>query len=888
MLPQSINGLWSRIEVLFRRRRLSHDIEDELHFHLEQRTQENMAAGMPPEEARRAARLSLGNPVALQEETREVWTLPFLESLWQDVRYGLRQLRRNPGFTIVAIGTLALGIGANSAVFGLVDQAAFEPLPVRDPGSLVQMVLRLQGSEFSNISYPEFRPLVEDDRSFSGMFIYAQRTSDMEWGAHAERVHTLLVSGSYYSVLGVSPFLGRALAESDDRASAPPAAMLSYGFWKRTFGDTASALGQSIFIEGRPFTIVGITPPSFFGLNRLWTPDVIVPFSSVPAPDSVYCVGRLKPSVTDGQALAELSTSLESSLAGMSAEMEKWPTEERQHWLGMSVGLLPAGVGDWGLSLSLSSVLPVLMVSVGVLLLIACTNLASLLLARGSARSTELRIRVALGAGRWRVMRQLLTEALLLGAAGGLAGLAVAFGAYPLLASLLPLAPDAALRFPIDFRLLAFTAAASLLTVLLFAVLPALRATRGLCESSLGGAGASEARYTGSRPTKALLIAQLAASMVLLTAAGLLVHTIYNLDTLNPGFDSGHLLLVNIDPKEAKLGGPAASQMERDLLRRVRALPGVRSAALALTPLFGGGAWQEDIFVEGYTYGRRQTHTVAFNVVSPDFFATAGIPLVLGRDFGPQDLTGPGHVAIVNEAFARKYFPDEDPIGGRFGNQGRDSEAKYKIVGMVRNAKYWSLREKARPAFFQLLMPSDLGSRLVLHVRTAGDPAAIARLVRQTIGSVNQNLVVYDTRTMPQQINETLGQEHTLAAGAGIFALLALGLACLGVYGVAAYSVARRRREIGIRMALGAQPGEILGMILRGGLWLSLASLAIGGLAAWPLSHLLRGLLFGVSPVDPITLATVAALLTSVALIASWIPARRASRVDPVTALKYE
>ncbi len=607
-----------------------------------------------------------------------------MRSFWYDARYGLRLLSGSPGLTAVAILTLALGIGASTAVFGLVDQAALEPLPVKNPRGLVQMTLLWpSGSESSNLDYPEFRPLVEDRRSFSGMFVYAERTSNMQWGRRSARAHTLLVSGSFYSVLGVRPFLGRLIEPGDDQASVPRVAALSYSFWQSRFGGSGSALGQTVYLEGVAFTVVGITPPSFFGLSRLWTPDVTVPLRSMPTPGSVYCVGRLKPNVTQASALAELGITLQSSLAGMSGEMEKWPARERRETRGLKVGLIPAGVGDWGMSLELSEVLPILMVSVSVLLLVACTNLAGFQLARQAGRVTELKIRMALGASRWRVMRQLMTEGVLLSAAGGLFGILVAFGASKLLIGLLPLESPADVGFPLDSGVFAFAAAACALTVVLASGFPAWLVTRARKQRPLIGGADAGPRSTGQRWARGLLAAQLASSMALLAGAGLLARTLYNLGTVNPGFRSSHLLLFNIDSSDADLQGSAASRMEDALLRRVRALPSVRSAALALSPLFGRAGVQKDIWVEGFSYGQAENHMVAFNSVSPGFFATMGFRSSSAETFG----RGTAPIPLVSPSSTRRSL-------GSFSREGTRLEGvsgmKARVPRVSTRSSGWS------------------------------------------------------------------------------------------------------------------------------------------------------------------------------------------------------
>jgi predicted permease len=800
-------------------------------------------------------------------------------------------LARNRGFTVVAVLSLALGIGANTAIFSLLDQAMLEPLPVKNPRELVQVLLAWpSGSRTGNMDYPEFRSLGESHASFSGALMYAARYVNFQSDNVAERIRALLVSGSFYSTLGVNAFMGRTIMGEDDRPSAVPVAVLSYAFWQRRFARSPSVLGKTVYLNGSPFLIVGVMPPEFFGVDRLTVGDIAVPLASVQSPGQVWCLGRLKPGFSLAQARAELAVSLHQALEDMGGELKNWSSWDRQQYLGLKVDLRRAGTGTWGLELMLAERLPLLIMPVVVLLLITCTNVANLLLARGAVRAREISIRLAVGAGRGRICRQLLTESVLLSMLGGLLGLVVAVWAHDLLVSFLPIGSWGVVEFRLNMPVLAFTAVVSILTGIMFGSLPALSLTRRIgVYPALKGEMPPISGRLRLGPTRTLLVVQLAASVVLLVGAALFVRTLRNLQTLDAGFDREHTLLMSIDPRQSRFQGERVVSLFDELTERVRAIPGVRSAAFAEIALFGQGSVQKSLWVEGYSYSPKDNQMVAFNVVGPGFFANAGIPLLLGRDFGPRDRAGAAApVAIINEAFASKFFPRQDPIGRHFGDAGAGSSGKYEIVGVVKDAKYWTLREQPRPAVFQSLWQSTDSRPVELHVRTAGKPAAMTARIRQEIQSVDKDLVVYDVRTMTEQVNTTLTEERMFALLSTLFSALALGLACVGLYGIAAYAVTRRTNEIGIRMALGATRSNVLWLVLRETMALVAIGAAIGTLAALACARFVQTVLFGLAPNDPASVATAVVALVLVAALACFLPARRAMKVDPMVALRYE
>ena len=638
-------------------------------------------------------------------------------------------------------------------------------------------------------------------------------------GNLSERVRAHLVSGSYYSTLGVKAFLGRTLAAGDDRPAATPAAVLSYAYWGRRFGFDPAVIGRAVYLNGKPFTVVGVAPPEFYGLNRLAPPDITCPLHVTPLQDAknyfVSYFARLKPGVSIEQARAQVAVRFHALLDD--------ELKSERSWMGKSkLDVISAATGEESVRFLLGEPLRVLSILVGVVLLICCTNLASLLLGRAAARSREIAVRLALGAGRRRIVRQLLTESVLLGAAGGAVGLFVGYGVHALLRTLLAIDQSASLQFRLHWPLLAFTAGLSLVTGIAFGLVPALRAA-GVNPGTVMKGDAPGIGRLGLGPTRAFLVVQVAASVLVLVGATLFNRTLRNLEGVDAGFNRDHLLLMTIDPRQSRFQGDRVTGLLDELTERIRAVPGVRSAALAEWVLFVGGG--KNIWLQG---SEQTTGFAASNNVGPDFFATAGVPLVLGREFSPRDRAGAPLVAIINEAFARKYFPGQNPLGRRFGDQGPKSAGKFEIVGVVKDGRFQSLRLAPYPAEFQSFWQSTVLVPFVLHVRVMGNTRAVTASLGQVIRGVDPALVVYDVRTMTEQVNGTLRQERTFAMLSLLFGALALGLCCVGLYGVTAYSVTRRTNEIGIRMALGAARGQVLWLFLRETLGLVVIGVATG------------------------------------------------------------
>ena len=879
-VPMRID-LMFRVRGLFRRKSKDAALDEEIRTHLRMAAQERMERGETAEQARAAALREFGNVTLIKETTRDMWGWVWLEQLMQDVHYGLRMLANNPGFTMVAVITLALGIGVNTALFSLLHDTILERLSISHPQELVQLTWHQRRSLGWNFNWPDYEPLLEPQPALPGLFAYLSREATLRFGEASERVRVQQVSGSYYSTLGVQGLVGRTLSAEDDRPGAAAAAVISYAYWARRFALDPSVLGKAAYLEETPLTIVGVSPPRFHGLDRLSPTDITCTLNAVPLPEGasyyVYLFARLKPGVSLEEARAKVTGRFHALLDG--------EFKSERSWMGdIKLDVRSAGTGEYGGQYELGLPLGGLGILAGIALIICCTNLASLLLGRGTARSGEIGVRLALGAGRWRLIRQLLTESTLLGMGGGCLGLAVGSWVHHLLTTLLEISTSETFQFRLHLPLLAFTAGVSVLTSMLFGLVPALRITRSGLQTAMRS-GESAATRVSLGLTRAFLVGQVAASMLLLVGAALMIRTLRNLIAVDPGFDRDHLLLMTIDPRQSRFRGDRVAALADELMGRVPALPGVRSAALARIPLFGESA-AKNVWVQGNT--GKDDHAVGYNIVGPGFFATSGIPLLMGREFSARDRVGAPPVAIVNEAFAREFFLGQNPLGQRFGDQGPKSAAKYEIVGVVKDARYVRLRLPPGPTVFHSLWQFSELSDLVLHVQVKGDPQTMAASVRRTIQGIDPGLVVYGVRTMTEQINGTLHLERTFAMLCTLFGALALGLCCVGLYGITSFSVTRRTREIGIRMAMGAARSEVVWLFLRETLLLVGVGAMIGTPAAFASTKLLRGLLFGLSPSDPSSLLIALIMLAGVAAAACLLPARRATKVDPMVALRYE
>jgi predicted permease len=947
-----------RIANLFRRSKLEQEIEAELRAHIEMRTADNIAAGMSPKEARRDALLRFGGRAGMKERVIAADAHMFLDSLWQDLCYGVRVLRKSPGFTAVAVLTLALGIGANTAIFSVIDAVLLRSLPVKDPQQLV--VLRWSAhsrpkisgysgygdceDRYCSFSLPFFRTMDTQAKAFSGMAAFAGPLDmDLSGNGAASIAHGTFVSGDFFSTLGVNAFIGRPFTASDDTPSAPPAIVLTYTYWQRAFGGDRSVIGRTVRLDNVPVTIVGVADPRFTNLTPGNTQDLFLPCSLADRVKGewwgnqsrtsetdiwwVIALGRLKPSVSISQAQAEATAIFRNEmLHGASPAFKEADAPE--------IHLLPAQAGLNGETSQIAPILYLLMIGVGFILLIACSNVAGLMLARSATRQKEMSVRLALGAGRARLVRQLLTESVLLSLIGAAFG--VLFGAWGVRA-FIELFSSGYVEFPFtvapDWRVLAFTIVVTLITGILFGLAPALRGTRvdltpSLKEnaSTLPGTAAHARRFL--RLGNALVVAQVALSIVVLIGAGLLVRTMRNLHNLNPGFDARNILIFNIDPTIAGYSDQQTQQLYSNLQQRFAAIPGVASVSYSEDALLDGGHSGDDVHLDGAP--PKQNVSTGILPVGLNFFSTMHIPLLAGRTLTSADFatairtnaaekavgtaTGEQHSApsaaaaaalasaqqaytrsapvpvLINETFAKKFLSNQNPVGLHMGGgQTSDDEVQhpspgYTIVGVVGDTKYAYLRRPIEPMMFLPLVSNSA----YFELRAAGNPTALVKNVRDIVSRAGDNLPLTNVRTQTEQIEQTLYLERLLSRLSSFFGALALVLACIGLYGLLAYEVARRTREIGIRMALGAQQRDLLRLVVGQGILLAVIGSALGIAAALGVTRFISSMLFGVRANDPLTIIAVAILLAVVALLACYIPARRAMRVDPMVALRYE
>jgi predicted permease len=882
-----------------------------------------------------------------------------MSTMLQDVRYGVRMLAKRPAFTAVAIVTLALGIGANTAIFSLIDAVMLRSLPVRDPSRLV--LLRwtahetpsngdLETSTFGDCEhgddknpsgcsfpYPFFELIRSEREAFSGATAFAGPAQLVLSGTGPARmVRGELISGEYFSTLGVKTIVGRTIGANDDSLSASPAVVLSYDFWQSAFGGDRAAVGRTILLNRVPFTIIGVAEPSFTNLSPGKRQDMFLSLAMLPRLNISWgrhsrelsnwwlvILARLKPGITRAEAQAAASLAFRNEMLHGAKPFSKAADDP-------AIVLVPAQSGLTGERGSLSQPLYVLMFAVGFILLIACANVAGLLLSRAVARQKEMAVRLALGAGRRRIVRQLLTESVLLSLAGGVLGVLFAIWGVHAITALISSGLNGPFPFVIepDWRILTFTMVVSVSTGILFGLAPAFRSTRlelgpALKENAStlpGGDSHAGQRY---HLGKGLVVAQLALSMIVLIGAGLLVRTLQNLHRVDPGFDTRNILTFGLDPTLEKYKDAQIQNLYRELQERLAALPGVISVSYSSDTLLSGGLWTSGVHVEGQP--EKTTQEVDMLGAGPDFFKTLRIPLVGGRTFAPEDFEladqsatgesageesaeaqtpsaarktaapGPPIPVLVNQAFVRKYFPNQNPLGKRL-TQGGSSGAtgdltvgkpkskNWEIIGVVGDTQYENLRREIHPAVF---VPVT-GGGAYFELRTASSPSALIPAVRDAVKRADSGLPLFDVRTQTEKIEDLLTQERVIASLSSLFGVLALLLACVGLYGLLSYEVTRRTREIAIRMALGAGRRDVTRLIIFRGIKLALMGVGIGVAGGLALTRVLASFLYGVKPTDLPTYLAVSLLLGAVALLASYIPARRATNVDPMVALRYE
>jgi predicted permease len=1016
-----------------RRERMMEDLEQDIREHIEMETQDNIARGMSPEEARYAALRKFGNVRRVQEDAREVWSFVWLEQLWQDARFALRMLRKSPAFAAVAVLTLAFGIGANTAIFSLIDAVLLRSLPVENPAQLVllkwsarkapnihgmmsagdcQSDLRGGGLNPTGCSFsePMFREIAQAN-IFSGTAAFANTGRlDLTGNGPASVVNGQLVSGDFFRTMGLRAAVGRLLNASDDTVSAAPVAVLNYGYWQSAFGGSREVIGRTIELNAVPFTIVGVAEQRFTGITPGSDYDVWVPLSNQQKINQqqamldplggqerrndvafwwLTIVGRLKPGTSVAQAQAMASgmfrnevlhgtvelfpggkmgalpipmvggpsmaasarvpgpTPMQSGSGNAAiqfrSEVEGGPPPRAArngktkftlnaplpgtapavasaHGTGIEaqsapmapstaddnpqLTLVSAQTGLTGIRTRYTDPLYVLMLAVGIILLIACANVAGLMLARAAARQKEMAVRLALGAGRARIVRQLLTESVMLSVLGGALGILFAYWGAHAIVSFVSSNQTRPLGFAagVDVRVLGFTVAISLYTGIIFGVAPAFRSasvnlTPALKEGEGSSAGSGNVGGKWFSIGNALVVTQVALAIVVLVGAGLLVRTLQNLRSVDMGFDAHNILIFAIDPTLAGYKADQVNSLYSDLQGRLAETPGVKSASYSMMPLLSNGL----MITMFHWPGMPEDQTAESDAldVGPNFFETLHIPFLAGREFSAADFqlaasnggdkpTSAPTPVIVNQAFVQKYLARENPIGKAFGAAAAGplgaATPGYEIVGVVRDAKYNDLRREIHPMMY---VPHHVGVA-TFEIRTAADPQALLPAIREVVGQVNAELPLFDVTTQSEQIDRLLFQERLVARLAGFFGVLALVLACIGLYGLLSYEVSRRTREIGIRMALGAQPESVLRLVLLQGIALAIVGAVVGSGVALGVTRYLASMLYEVRASDPLTMIAAAVLLALVALAACYIPARRATRVDPIVALRYE
>jgi predicted permease len=902
--------LLRRVRHWMRRDEFERELEEEMRHHLALSAEQRGSVW--------AANLQFGNMTLLREESRSMWSWIVWEQFFQDLRYGLRTMAANPLFTAIATISLALGIGANTAIFSFMDAILLRTLPVKNPQELVVFHWRakgkpgvihgMTGSMFGdtggrvspNFPYPAFQMLKANPEGLSTVFAYAvaYRRLNIFAQREAEFAQGLYVSGGFYKGLGVTPAVGRLISDEDDKTGAPAVTVLSWTYWQRRFNADPAVVGQSILINNLPFTIIGVSAPEFFGVDPGAQPEVYVPLHAVPSLSTfrqeteqrdffdrnyywVEMMGRLRPGVSREQAQTALAGRFHQ-YAASTASAAKERVEFPALWLQDGAGGLDS------LRRQYSKPLFVLMAMVGLILAIACANIASLLLARTAARRREMAVRLSMGAGRMRVIRQLLTESLLLSLMGGVAGLLVAMWGIRSLTWLLANGQERfSLHATLNWQVMLFTFGLAVITGTLFGLAPALESTRVDLTAALKQVRANEAGGRSRRfgLGQVLVTAQIALSLVLVVGAGLFVRTVANLHSVNLGFNRENLLLFSLNARQAGYKDAALANLYGDLLSRFQRIPGVTSAGLSQFPLVASFWNSSDIHIPGVALPEGEETSVSN--VDPGFLPTMQIPILKGRGLDERDLTSP-RVAVVNEVFVKKFFPNVSPLGRRFGLD--KGPVDIEIVGVARTSLYNSVKEKETPPLAYVPYTQSLEglNRVFFELRAAGDPLALVPAVRRIVHDASPNVPVTEVKTQAAQIDQMISQERTFAELCSGFAALALGIACVGLYGTMAYTVARRTSAIGIRMALGAVRGQIVGMVMREVLVVAAVGVMAGLGAAWGTTRFVESYLFGMKQHDPAVLVGAVLVLIVAAGAAGFGPAWRAARIDPVVALRHE
>jgi putative ABC transport system permease protein len=901
-----------RVRSLFRRRAADNDLDDELQFHVDQKTKEFVSRGLSEKDARYAALREFRGVEQSKEACRDQRKINWLQDLAQDLRYGLRMLRKTPGFTAVAILTLALGIGANTAIFSLIDAVLLKSLPVQNPNELVlvRMVTpESKGDPDTDISNPVWQQIRDRQDVFSGAFVFSNSRFDLAQGGATQYVKGLYASGDYFNTLGVVPAAGRLFTSGDDVRNCAGVAVLSYNFWQEHFGGAQNIVGSTLRLNNHLFPIVGVSAPGFNGVTVGTHFDVALPVCaeamvSVTGGDGqefldsassrwLSLIARLKPNISKATADARLKI----IAPGIFAETvsPEWKTEEKSDFLAGSLYTQPAPAGVSDLQ-NYSQPLKILMIVVALVLLIACANLAGLMLARAATRRKEIAVRLAMGASRARLIRQLLTESILLSSLGALGGILLARWGCALLVRLISTSQyHAFVEINLDGRVLAFTVGIALFTGLLFGLLPALRSSRVSLTSAMKGTQQedSQNRYQ-LRPGRWIVASQVALSLVVVITAGLFLRSFKNLVTLDTGFDRSNILLIQTDFQNAKVSAEQRALLSSQILERLRTVPGVISASESFVTPISGYMWGLHFTLPNGD-GPKQGQAGAYvNFVSSGYFATLRTPVLSGRDFDEHDVAGAQPVAVISETMARRFFPHASAVGKYLITDDyitHDHDKKTPpilVVGVVKDTKYRKIREKIESTIYlPVAQNQKLDDPRNFEIRTAADPAALARAAEEAIAAVNKNISL-DVQTLETQVDDSLRQDHLLATLSGFFGALALLLAMIGLYGVLAYTVAQRRKEFGIRIALGAQKTSIVTLIMRDVAILLVVGICGGIAISYWATKLMEKMLFGLNARDAQTMIASSAALVIVALIAAYLPARRATRVDPMAALRNE
>ena len=885
--------LWRRFEFLLRRRRFEEDLAEEMRLHLDLRAVD--------EGGEREARVRFGNESLLRETSREAWGWTFAETVWQDIRYAARDLNSSRGFTAVAVLSLALGIGANTAIFSILNAVMLRSLPVEDPARLVE-VETAKNSSFTNPLWEQIR---DRQTGFSGMLAYSGDRFDLSSGGLSQFTEGVWVSGDYFRVLGVPALRGRVFTADDDRrggGKSGAVAVISYAFWKAHLAGDPGVIGKMLHLNRHPFQIIGVTPQWFHGLDLDHGYGVAIPIACDPILHAdgswldrrstwwLNILGRLAPGMPIEQAQARMKSI--SPGVYQATLPPDWRPEDRKDYLSRSLSVVPAATGFSDAGTSYRTALFALMGVVGLVLLIACANVANLLLARAAARQRDMAVRLAIGAGRLRLIRQLLTESFLLSALGAAAGLLFALWGSRLLIHLLS-ATGRELEFDlsIDAHLLLFALCVATTTGLLFGLAPALRATsvspnQTLKEGARGTVTGSSRFNLGN----ALVIGQVALTLILLVGAGLFIGTMNHLLHVDAGFDTHNVLIANVDALAAGVPKERRRVLFADILERLRSVPGVAAASSsALTPI-SHSAWDLSTYPIGRQAKSQEEEDVFLNRVSPGYFHAMGTPLLLGRDFSERDSLASPKAIILSDVTARAFFGVENPLGRMVGMEnGPGKREAFQVIGVVKDAKYEALNQAAsfKTAFLAASQDAGPWPFVSFEIRSSSAPETIEPVIRDAIATVNRDVSI-EFRNFETQVNDSVRQQEVVALLSGFFGALALLLAMMGLYGVTAYSVVQRQGEIGIRMALGAQQKAVLWLVLRGvGFMLAIGTVA-GAAAALLLGRLVASLLFGVKANDPATLGEAVIALTIAAAAAAYLPARRAARLDPMRALRNE